>query len=106
MTASWTTPQSGRRGRASARARARNGFCSARTAGASSGSARESAQNAWWTSSDGLREDLVRTVFAGFDTSDVDLDGTRPVAVPARGATVVGAVAARRRALAAAARRG
>jgi hypothetical protein len=59
---------------------------------------------AWWSSDDGLREDVVRTVFAGFDTSDVDLDGARPVPVPARGATVVGAVPARKRALTAARR--
>ncbi|WP_456819188.1 hypothetical protein [Cellulomonas sp. URHB0016] len=60
---------------------------------------------AWWTSAEGLREDVVRTVFAAFDTADVDLDGPRPDPEPARGATVPGAVKARSRALAAAARR-
>ncbi|GAA4626566.1 hypothetical protein [Cellulomonas oligotrophica] len=54
---------------------------------------------AWWSSSDGLREDVLEHVFTGFATGDVDLDGPRPTPEPARGATVVGALPARLRAL-------
>ncbi|WP_326568351.1 hypothetical protein VSH64_42395 [Amycolatopsis rhabdoformis] len=54
---------------------------------------------AWWQSSDGLREDVVREVFADFDTSEVDLD-QRPTPDPKPGATIVAATAKRARALA------
>lgn len=51
---------------------------------------------AWWRSSDGLREDVVREVFADFDTGDVDLDAPRPTP----GSTIAAAVGKRVRELA------
>ncbi|WIX79730.1 hypothetical protein QRX50_02710 [Amycolatopsis carbonis] len=51
---------------------------------------------AWWRSSEGLREDVVREVFADFDTGDVDLDAPRPAA----GSTIAAAVGKRVRELA------
>ncbi|MEV6903788.1 hypothetical protein [Amycolatopsis sp. NPDC051372] len=54
------------------------------------------APPAWWRSSDGLREDVAREVFADFDTGDVDLAGPRPAA----DATIAAAVGKRVRELA------
>lgn len=59
---------------------------------------------AWWSSSDGLRDHVLREVFEGLLppetlSTDVDLDSPHPTPVPARGATVAAAARARERAL-------
>lgn len=59
---------------------------------------------AWWSSSDGLRDDVLHQVFGGLLapellSADVDLDGPRPDPHPARGATVAAAARARERGL-------
>ncbi|MET7992993.1 hypothetical protein ABZU76_19080 [Amycolatopsis sp. NPDC005232] len=47
---------------------------------------------AWWRSSDGLREDVVREVFTDFEVEPVDLDAPRPAPDPLAGATIVAGV--------------